>query len=138
MKPFTLSNGQRIPTGVTIKALSFAVDADLQPQNEFSKFDGLRHYKQRVNAHVAGDQARAQLVSTNEENMAFGYGRHACPGRFFAANEIKMILVKLLSNYDISLPDGISERHAQIPAGNFSYPDPSKKVVLKRLSVQAP
>lgn len=138
MKPFTLSNGQRIPTGVTIKALSFVVDADVDPQNESTKFDSLRHYKQRVKARAAGDQARAQLVSANEENMAFGYGRHACPGRFFAAHEIKMILVKLLLNYDICLPDGITERHAQIPAGNFSYPNPSMEVVLKKLSGQAP
>ena len=136
MKPFILSNSQRIPAGVTIKALSFAVNADFDPQHNSSRFDGLQHYVKRVNAHAVGDQARAQLVSANEDNIAFGYDRHACPGRFFAANEINMTLVKLLANYDIRLPNDMTERHAQITGGNFSYPYPTKEVVLKRLSVQ--
>jgi len=32
--------------------------------------------------------------------MAFGYGEHACPGRFFASNEIKIALIHLLLKYD--------------------------------------
>ena len=32
--------------------------------------------------------------------MGFGYGEHACPGRFFASNEMKVALSFLLLNYD--------------------------------------
>jgi cytochrome P450 len=38
--------------------------------------------------------------------MAFGYGRHACPGRFFASNEIKAIMGYLLLNYDMKFAEG--------------------------------
>jgi len=32
---------------------------------------------------------------------AFGHGRHACPGRFFAATEMKLLLAYIIMNYDI-------------------------------------
>ena len=37
------------------------------------------------------------------------HGKHACPGRFFAANEIKILLVYALMNYDIKIPDGTEQ-----------------------------
>ena len=30
----------------------------------------------------------------------FGYGNHACPGRFYAIRKIKLVLAKLIMNYD--------------------------------------
>ncbi|CAK7205839.1 hypothetical protein SEUCBS139899_008618 [Sporothrix eucalyptigena] len=41
------------------------------------------------------------MVTTSDSHMAFGHGRHACPGRFFVAHELKMILAHFLTNYDI-------------------------------------
>lgn len=78
-------------------------------------------------------QARNQFVASSEENMAFGFGRHACPGRFFAATQIKIIVAKLLLNFDIGMPDGMTERHAQLFNGDICEPDPTKEIVLKRL-----
>ncbi|KAL8321744.1 hypothetical protein RB597_007842 [Gaeumannomyces tritici] len=57
------------------------------------KFDIYRFYRIRENAEARAE-AKAQLVSTSPDFVApFGYGKHACPGRFFAAAEIKIILV---------------------------------------------
>lgn len=39
--------------------------------------------------------------------MTFGHGPHACPGRFFAMYEVKVVLVELLRNYDIRLVGGV-------------------------------
>ncbi|KAK3068494.1 hypothetical protein LTS18_000643 [Coniosporium uncinatum] len=33
--------------------------------------------------------------------MAFSHGRHACPGRFFAANQLKLLLAQIVLGYDI-------------------------------------
>lgn len=55
------------------------------------------------------DEARrglAQLVTTSAAHTAFGHGAHACPGRFFAANEVKIALVYMLLRYDVELPAG--------------------------------
>ncbi|KAG6040945.1 hypothetical protein E4U41_006536 [Claviceps citrina] len=45
----------------------------------------------------------AQLVSTSPNHLGFGHGEHSCPGRFFAANEIKVALCHILAKYDWKL-----------------------------------
>ncbi|KAF3803842.1 Cytochrome P450 monooxygenase ausG [Colletotrichum gloeosporioides] len=40
------------------------------------------------------------FVSISPEILSFGHGKHACPGRFFASNEIKSALIHLLMKYD--------------------------------------
>ncbi|ORY96217.1 cytochrome P450 [Syncephalastrum racemosum] len=37
-----------------------------------------------------------------EDFVTFGFGAHACPGRYFAVNEIKYVLAELIMRYDIS------------------------------------
>lgn len=100
---------------------------------EAGEFDGLRSYKERINASRPAEQARAHYVAAHEEHLSFGYGRHACPGRFFAANEIKMILVQFLMRYDLSMPDGRKERYEQIGFGSLVGPDETKELVLRRI-----
>ncbi|OAQ97573.1 hypothetical protein LLEC1_01206 [Akanthomyces lecanii] len=55
-------------------------------------------------------QNAAHLVSTTPEHNAFGHGQHACPGRFFAANEIKVALLGILIKYDFELPENVESR----------------------------
>ena len=38
--------------------------------------------------------------------QVFGLGKHACPGRFFASNEIKVLLCRIILDYDMKLLDG--------------------------------
>jgi cytochrome P450 len=47
------------------------------------------------------------------ENLTWGYGQHACPGRFFAANEIKLMLARILMDYDLRLPEGMTAKDVQ-------------------------
>ena len=51
----------------------------------------------------------AQLVATSSDHLAFGHGKHACPGRFFAANEVKIALIMMLLQYDIAPKDDQAE-----------------------------
>lgn len=99
-----------------------------------STFDGFRHHELRQGG-TAIDHARNQFVTTNESNLAFGYGRHACPGRFFAANEIKMIVARMVLDFDIGMPGGGGERHDQIYMGRGMLPDPGKGVMLRRVEI---
>jgi cytochrome P450 len=39
-------------------------------------------------------------VTTSSESLNFGHGNHACPGRFFASNEIKVVLIELLRSWE--------------------------------------
>ncbi|KKZ61388.1 hypothetical protein EMCG_03994 [[Emmonsia] crescens] len=63
---------------------------------------------------AASTAAMQTFTTTSVNNLLFGHGRHACPGRFVAEAEIKMLVVCLLMNYDVSLvpvpgPDGKGE-----------------------------
>ncbi|KAK3369720.1 ent-kaurene oxidase [Lasiosphaeria ovina] len=138
MQPITLQNGDRIPKGTYIETANTAVlrDPSLYPSpDDFNphRFSALREpdvpdplgYKNRE---------QYQYVSVTKENMSFGFGRHACPGRYFAANEIKMILAQLLLHYDIRMPDGESERYQSVWSGVVIAPDPTKALLFRRVA----
>lgn len=40
-------------------------------------------------------------VKLDESFLGFGFGKHACPGRFFALNEIKLFVAYLVRHYGI-------------------------------------
>lgn len=46
------------------------------------------------------DRARQAWITTSQEYLSFGGGRNSCPGRFFAAAELKLLLAYMLLNYD--------------------------------------
>lgn len=54
------------------------------------KFDGYRFLERRKQP---GLEMKSQLVSTSTDHLGFSHGKHACPGRFFAANEVKIAMV---------------------------------------------
>ncbi|KXJ94825.1 cytochrome P450 [Microdochium bolleyi] len=156
LQPFQLSNGQAIPAGVIIELPQCAVNADASVFPDADKFDAMRYYKLRqskeggadpspnadesetkapklTGAKAAEVTASSQFVSVSPSSLTFGLGRHACPGRFFAANEIKMILSVMLLHYDIALPEGETERFENITRAHSSMPDPKKPVRMRKL-----
>jgi len=75
-----------------------------------------------------------QFVTTGPENLGFGHGQHACPGGFFASNEIKVVPVEMLRRYDVALKDdgGSGARPKTIGAGTSYFPDPTAKVYFRK------
>jgi cytochrome P450 len=138
VRGFTLSNGQYIPEGVSIEVPSHAMHKD--PSNysgagvDADTFDAFRFAKIRESG-TATDHARNQFVTTNEQNLMFGYGRHACPGRFFAANEIKMLLARLILNFDIKNEGDSQERYPNIATGRQANVDARRNLMFKRVKV---
>ncbi|KAH9975542.1 cytochrome P450 [Lactifluus volemus] len=105
LRPFTFSNGVTIPAGTLVALPASAVhrDEELYPNPE--EFDGFRFSKLRESD---GDSvtSRHQVVSTSTEHLAFGLGRHTCPGRVFAANMIKALLAHMVVTYDMKFEEG--------------------------------
>ena len=66
-------------------------------------WDAHRFYNMR---DEPGKQNFSQLVATSPDHLAFGHGQNACPGRFFASNEVKIALVQILLKYDFELEEG--------------------------------
>lgn len=73
----------------------------------------------------------AHLVSTSTQHMGFGHGLHSCPGRFFAANEIKIGLCHILLKYDWKFPEN-AEPPKPLFYGMTILPDPNAKLLIKR------
>ncbi|PNP79956.1 hypothetical protein FNYG_06653 [Fusarium nygamai] len=138
LEPFTLSNGQGIPAGVTIEISAVAVSSDSNVFPHAEKFDPLRFYRLRTEAKDGGPVEKAannQFGSVNQSSLTFGYGRHACPGRFFAANETKMILAHALLQYDVKNVAEVAERYPNMEFAHMSIPDLSKKLLFKPIEM---
>jgi len=116
--PLTLSNGFTLPTGTRFAFNSHAVD--FSPETETfspdynpssykppSEFDGFRFSNLRS---MPGKENRHQFVTTSPDSISFGHGNHACPGRFFASNEIKVVLIELLRSWDIRLKGDVEQK----------------------------
>ncbi|KAI0060667.1 cytochrome P450 [Artomyces pyxidatus] len=101
LQPFTFSNGVTIPAGVFLSCPSRATHADDAHYPRADVFDGFRFAKLRES-----EGTKHQLASTTPEYLAFAHGRHACPGRFFAANELKAMLAHIVLTYDVKFPEG--------------------------------
>jgi cytochrome P450 len=121
-----MSNGYEIPKGTKmIVTTNHMQDADYYDEPE--KFDGYRFFRMRGQP---GKDKMAHLVSTGEQHLGFGHGLHACPGRFFASNEIKIALCHLLLKYDWKLPEGHDPTVFAI--GMTLTSDPNGKLLVRR------
>lgn len=126
-KRMTLSDGFTIPKGTTIGVPAQALSMDPDLYHDPGRFDGLRFVKT-----VEKGAPREQYAASNHRSMAFGYGRHACPGRFFASCEIKMIMSYLLRNYDFKFPETRKERPSSIAVETQLLPNHDATICLRR------
>jgi cytochrome P450 len=113
--PIDLSDGTHLPTGTIVAVPNEAVNHDPENYPDPERFDGYRFVKLREMKAGVTSQYH-QFVTSNKTSLNFGYGKHACPGRFFASAEIKMILAYLLISFDFKLEGG--ERPKNIVRGD--------------------
>jgi cytochrome P450 len=120
-----LSTGHVIPYGSVVGISAHEVTRSY-PDGD--KFDGFRFSKLR---EQPGQATFHQLVATGPDHLAFGHGTHGCPGRFFAASEIKVIMAYLLQNYDIRLEGGAT-RPESLHVGCTVTPSSDAKVLFRK------
>ncbi|KAI1330952.1 putative cytochrome P450 monooxygenase [Xylariaceae sp. FL0255] len=131
LRDITLSDGTLLREGREV-VVSTERMWDESVYSDPQRWDPYRFYRMR-NAPVttsSSSEHTAQLVSTSADHLGFGHGIHACPGRFFAANEVKVALAQLLLKYDWKLPEGAD---ASVLAHGFSMlANPFVGVMFKR------
>lgn len=109
VKDWQFSDGTKVPKGVKIFCNHLPLVLDNDYVNHPNDFDPWRMYKKR---QEEGQANQHQLVMTSQTNLTFGHGKHACPGRFFAANELKTLMALMLMVYDfrvINIDGGLGE-----------------------------
>ncbi|KAL4876524.1 cytochrome P450 [Aspergillus karnatakaensis] len=90
-KAIDLSDGARIPAGASTVVAAAPHRHGLEM---FSKPETLK------DSALGKDVKDQNFTATSPRYLVFGHGRHACPGRFFAAAQIKIVLVGLLIGYE--------------------------------------
>ncbi|KAK2595837.1 hypothetical protein N8I77_013630 [Diaporthe amygdali] len=141
LKPTSIANMRRmaeqdvdLPGGFHIKKGEKIVVSltDMWSAERFERpleFNGHRWLKLR---NVPGKEHSAHLVAVTRDHIGFGLGEHACPGRFFAANELKIVLSYLLLKYDWEL---VADARPTVLANGFSLTlDPKAKIRMRRRS----
>jgi cytochrome P450 len=124
MKTINLSDGTRIPPGTRIAFPADAILMDEEVTPEPMKFDGFRSYRKR---QQPGEKHHHVWVQTGKENLAFGHGKQACPGRHFAAAEVKVVLSRIIREYDFKYWRG-NVRPKTFHLDENVFPDPKAKL----------
>lgn len=133
---FMFSNGMHIPKGTYVCLSTFAIENDPGNTTKPEVFDGLRSYRLRQqkqsNERQQNHNNEDYLFSSMERTVLnFGYGKTACPGRYFASLVIKILFVKLLTEYDFKFLPG-TERPKNVMAHEFLFCWPWQKMLVRR------
>lgn len=128
MQDLHLSDGSVVPANSFISMATNSVARDPMIYESPDKFEGLRFYEKR--SRSPAEPNRHQFVSTGSENLAFGHGSFSCPGRFFAAALVKVVLGEIILKFDISFPNGQTDRPENAFHGESIGPDRSQFIVM--------
>ncbi|KAF5539133.1 cytochrome P450 monooxygenase (lovA) [Fusarium mexicanum] len=121
------STGDVLPMGTRMTIMSHFINHDPKVYPEPEKFKPFRFSALR---EVPGNETKYQHASTGLDNINFGHGIWACPGRFFASAQIKVVLAHLLMNYDVKLRKG-ADKPGQIHYGLAILPDAQAEIMFK-------
>ena len=133
LKTFTFFDGTVIPRGAFIFTAAQA-NPSVYPNTDV--FDGFRfsNFEKEQQGNDPrpnlGGSIRFRLVTTTPDYLVWGYGRHACSGRFFAALLLKLVLAHVVLRYDVKFENG--GRPEDVIVGFNRLPNPHGKVLLRK------
>ncbi|KAJ7659845.1 cytochrome P450 [Mycena rosella] len=132
---FRFSNGVVLPYGSFVSVASRPTHYDPSNYENAAVFDGFRFARERAEQKLQEDPTKdifkRHMVSTGTDHLPFGTGKHACPGRFFAATELKAMLAHLVLNYDVKAEvEGV--RPADNTFGPVLMPNSTAQVRIRK------
>lgn len=129
-----------VPFGVRVALPNHSIQRDPDNYPEPDRYNAFRFSELRGALPATTDeegftqgsaylkQRQQGLVTPNDAFLAWGHGRHACPGRFFAAHLMKLMLAHVVTNYDV--------RPLKTPQplmrNEFTIPDPTAVFEVKQ------
>ncbi|TFK73023.1 cytochrome P450 [Pluteus cervinus] len=125
IQPLTLSDGTTLPAGSSVAVAVKCMHMDEQYYPNPETFNGFRFLDSKLSEH-----SRQQVVALSLDWIMFGSGRHACPGRFLAVNEIKALTAYTILNYDIKLAS--ATRPADLHLGSTSLPNQTADIWFRK------
>lgn len=133
----TTPDGYHLPRGTVTSFLSQPAHVDPETTEDPMKFDPFRFSRVREIAAANDEKVVPKtMVTTGPDFMAFGHGKHACPGRFLIDFELKMIMAYVLKNYDIRFPESYGgKRPPNTWVAEAVFPPDGAKIQVKRRKV---
>ncbi|TLS20367.1 uncharacterized protein PpBr36_11369 [Pyricularia pennisetigena] len=128
LQDVVLSDGFVVKKGTSLAMNGTNVMMNEEIYPEPHKYNPYRYVKMR---QTFGEENKAHLVSTSPEHFGFGHGIRACPGRFFAANELKIAMAHILLKYDWKLADGAEDLKPRAVGINYLH-NPAIKLMVRR------
>lgn len=104
-------------------------DSEIWPNSE--TFEGHRFLRMRQE----GDPNSWQFAFVGENSINFGAGSHACPGRYYVSQEMKIMISHLLLNYEIKWPEGKS-RPADMIHDFATPPDATAQIMIRKRPIE--
>lgn len=126
-------SGVHVPKGyqVGIPAYSIHYDEEIwgPDAGDFKpfRFSEKRSDTQSTQNHL--QRARQAWATTSPEYLSFGAGKNSCPGRFFAAGLLKVLMANILLKYDFEFQD---KRPDNIWFGTNHLPPTDAKIRIRR------
>lgn len=90
-----------LPKSTMTSAATSAVATDPSTFKDPNTFDGRRFYQLRQDNK--GAESHYNMGMATEDSLGFGLGSQACPARFFATVQMKILLSRLLVGWDLIL-----------------------------------
>ncbi|KAJ7454983.1 cytochrome P450 [Mycena galericulata] len=131
LREAVIADGTVLPQGSVVAFAPKPLHHNAQVYPDPYTFDPFRFAKQRKGDNVAHD-IQQSFTNLSNDYIVFGLGKHGCPGRFFAALKIKVILAELLLNYDIAFPEGASHTPKPFSFNIFTVPNPTAQLVFTK------
>ncbi|KIJ52716.1 hypothetical protein M422DRAFT_156013 [Sphaerobolus stellatus SS14] len=133
LRDATLADGTVIPEGSVVALAPKPLHLNPEVYSQPEVFDPFRFSKLRQNGKdTLQSDAKHSFTTLTNNYIVFGTGKHACPGRFFAAFMVKIILAEILLAYDISFPEGASKNPRSFSFNIFTVPNPKAKLCFTK------
>lgn len=89
----------------------------------------MRSYRKR---QASAEEATKHLAGQPSlENLSFGFGSQACPGRNIAVSMLKMVVTRLLLDYEFKFNEQ-QAKPSLIHILEFIIPDPNAKLMMRK------
>ncbi|KAI0475145.1 cytochrome P450 [Xylariaceae sp. FL0804] len=159
----TTEDGVHLSRGTTVSILAHQAQTDPDAHADPLKYDPFRFSRAReaaaaattssTSATSAADAAATDdkktttttttmkplsFASTGADYLPFSHGRHACPGRFLADFELKMVLARALAGHDVALLPAATAtgRPPNVWFAGFGIPPLDAKIRVRRRRVK--
>ncbi|KAF2106368.1 putative cytochrome P450 [Lophiotrema nucula] len=128
-QPYTLHDDTVLPLGSRVAFPVLAIQTDPENYDNPQRFNPYRFVKVSERGAIMNSTVLSSTLTTSF--LTFGYGKHACPGRFFGIVEAKLVFGKLVQEYDIQWAKATAIRPPNVSIEGMVPPNQDALVKLR-------